>query len=98
MNNKKNKQKWLNIQDNKAKCCANCSQLEKDLSGNYKCMFSLTWNNRSGACFSIDAKHIFKPRRLCFEKYNGKNIKNGIRFYNGCPSILQKIINKAQVL
>lgn len=42
MNNKKNKQKWLNIQDNKAKCCANCSQLEKDLSGNYKSMFSLT--------------------------------------------------------
>lgn len=42
MNNKKNKQKWLNIQDNNAKCCANCSQLEKDLSGNNKSMFSLT--------------------------------------------------------
>ena len=28
----------------------------------------------------------------CYDEYNGKNIKNGIRYYNGYPAKLQETI------
>lgn len=91
---KQKKEKYLNIQKNKERCCANCSQLEKDNSGNYVCMFSNSWDEISGACVLINANKIFLQGKICFEKYNGKNVKNGVRYYNGMPSKLQTVIKK----
>lgn len=89
---KRNKERYLNIINNKNKCCANCSQLEKDKSGNYICQFSKSWDETSGACVLIQTNKIFQQGKICFDKYNGKNIKNGLRYFNGRIAKLQNII------
>lgn len=37
MSHKKDKERWLRIQENKNKGCHSCIHLEKDESGNYTC-------------------------------------------------------------
>ena len=94
MGAKKNRTKetYLNIQKNKEKCCANCSQLEKADDGNYQCCFSKSWDERHGACILVNANRLFLQGRQCYDEYNGKNVKNGIRYYNGKIAKLQEPI------
>lgn len=94
MSRKHNKKAWENIKANKNKCCANCSQLEKGNDGNYRCMFSTSYDQTSGACLLIQAPEIFHPGKICFDKYNGKNVKNGVRYYNKKPALLQNIVKR----
>lgn len=89
---KRTKETYLNIQKNKEKCCANCSQLEKADDGNYRCCFSKSWDERHGACILVNANRLFLQGRQCYDEYNGKNVKNGIRYYNGKIAKLQEII------
>ena len=89
---KRTKETYLNIQKNKEKCCANCTQLEKAADGNYKCCFSKSWDDRHGACIQIMANRLFRQGRRCYDEYNGKNVNNGIRYYNGYPAKLQEMI------
>lgn len=64
----------------------------KEDDGNYKCCFSKSWDERHGACIQIMANRLFLQGRQCYDEYNGKNIKNGIRYYNGYPAKLQETI------
>lgn len=89
---KRTKETYLNIQKNKEKCCANCSQLEKASDGNYQCCFSKSWDERHGACLQVNANELFRQGMQCYDRYNGKNVKNGIRYYNGNPAKLQETI------
>lgn len=75
MSNKKDKQRWLNIQRNKEKCCANCSQLHKSTSGDYRCGFLKSPNDHAGAYVIIRANEINRQGKKCFDEYNGKNVK-----------------------
>ena len=72
---KKDKQRYLNILNNKNKCCANCSQLEKDNTGNYLCAFLNSWNETVYASVKIYPNRIFHQGKMCFDKYNGKNVE-----------------------
>ena len=91
---KKDKQRYFNILNNKNKCCANCSQLEKDNTGNYLCAFLNSWDETVYASVKIYPNRIFHQGKICFDKYNGKNVKNGVRYYNRKIAKLQEIIKK----
>lgn len=75
MSHKKDKQRWINIQENKKKTCLNCSQLRRHTSGEYICTFSNSkeeFERRRGGLIvtQLEAKQPHK----CFDKYNGKNL------------------------
>lgn len=75
MSNKKDKAKWQSIQENKKKCCLNCSQLYKTASGGYGCSFEIGKTGkiaRGGIIFGPSyAKQVHAE---CYDKYNGKNV------------------------
>lgn len=72
MSNRKDKERWKKISDNKKKCCSNCTQLFKLPSGDYGCSFITSKDGKAGACVIIEASDIDKPHS-CYDKYNGKN-------------------------
>lgn len=77
MGNKKDKQRWLNIQENNRKTCLNCSQLIHDESGQYRCSFSKSKaefeNYKIGGGLIISPSYAKQPHE-CFNRYNGKNL------------------------
>ena len=74
MSNKKDKERWKKIQDNKKKCCINCSQLIKYKDGNYLCGHLTSKGQSTGAYTLINAPDIDKVHAICFDKYNGLNV------------------------
>ena len=75
MNNKKAKERWMKIQDNNKKCCANCSQLCKYSSGDYICYFLTSKKEVKNSGVIIHADELSMVRGKCFDKYNGLNLK-----------------------
>jgi hypothetical protein len=76
MSNKKNKERWQRIQENSKKTCLNCSQLCKYRSGDYICYHLKTPDETpNGGCLH-SPEYVKQVHALCYDKYNGKNIKN----------------------
>lgn len=75
MSNKKNKERWQRIQNNKKKCCRNCSQLQRGTDGNYFCGFLKYKGEYAGAFVWIGVDELDRVRGICFDKYNGLNLK-----------------------
>ena len=74
MSNEKEKAKWLKIQENKKKCCANCTQLAKYDSGEFICHFAKSKDDIYGGGVIIHFNDIHRPRK-CYDIYNGLNLK-----------------------
>ena len=75
MSNKKDKERWLRILNNSKKTCINCSQLCNYHTGEYICYYLKTPDEtpRGGCIHSLE--YVKQVHALCFDKYNGKNIK-----------------------
>lgn len=78
MGNKKDKQRWLNIQENNKKTCLNCSQLIHHSSGQYLCSFSKNKEDfekakKFGGGLLVSITYAKQPHE-CFNRYNGKNL------------------------
>lgn len=74
MSNKKDKKKWLKIQEAKQKCCRNCSQLFQTKDGNYGCAFLQSKDETIKSYVIVNAPDIDR-HKACFDKYNGLNLK-----------------------
>ena len=71
----KGKERWLKIQENKRKCCANCSQLMPNhQTGEYICYYLKSKDDYPRGGVLVSVKDIHRVRGICFDKYNGKNI------------------------
>jgi len=78
MSNQKEKERWQKIQENKKKTCENCSQLFWNDSGNPCCRYDDGTKSHGGyAIHSLT--YIKQTHAICFDKYNGKNIKPEIK-------------------
>lgn len=75
MSNEREKERWLKIQENKQKCCINCSQLMPYYTGEYICYYLKSKDDRPRGGVIIHANDINKIHARCFDKYNGLNLK-----------------------
>lgn len=73
MSVKKEKEKWLKLQERKKKTCLNCSQLWYAESGNPMCSYQIGKGFFGGGVVHSPS-WIKQVHELCFDKYNGKNI------------------------
>jgi len=76
MSNKKDKQRYKNIQANKNKTCKNCSQLFWNSEGNPCCGHYL--GNSSNHAIGILSLTMIKQSHSCFDEWNGKNNREQI--------------------
>ena len=76
MSNKKDKERWKIIQENKKKTCMNCSQLKWGSDGNPRCYYDDKGGEKTkyyGGCI-LTPEYIKQPHE-CYDRYNGKNLK-----------------------
>jgi len=72
MGNKKDKNRWIKIQENNKKTCENCSELEWNKDGNPCCQFG---DHSPGSCYCIHSlTYIKQVHAECFDKYNKNKI------------------------
>ena len=75
MSNKKDKERWLRILNNSKKTCINCSQLCNYHTGEYICYYLKTPDEKPNCGCIHSSEYVKQVHALCFDKYNGKNIK-----------------------
>ena len=68
MSNKKDKNRWLKIQENQQKTCENCSELFWNSSGNPCCRYG---DDSGGYCIHTPT-YIKQVHSKCYDKYNKK--------------------------
>lgn len=70
MSNKKDKERWIKIQDNNKKTCENCSELFWNHEGNPCCRYG----DKSGSYVIHNPIYIKQVHAICFDKYNKNKI------------------------
>jgi hypothetical protein len=70
MSNKKDKERWIKIQENNKKTCENCSELFWNKDGNPCC----SYGDESGGYVIHNPIYIKQVHAICFDKYNKNKI------------------------